>query len=78
VFARALGDPVEAVRHTALHSIACERCGDGELCLSDVVPRLVEVLATDPAVEMRHKAIPVLLGLADRDALSRGAPPSWP
>ncbi len=73
VFASALTDPVEPVRHIALHSVTCERCRVGRLCAADVVPQLVSVLANDPSVEMRHKAIPALLELADRDDRARAA-----
>ena len=73
VFAAALRDPVELVRHTALHSIACETCRDGDLCPADVVPALAEVLASDPSPEVRHKAIPVLLRLGAPEAVERAA-----
>lgn len=73
VFARALEDPIAPVRDAALHSIACETCRTEELCVDDVVPRLVEVLESDPAVELRHKAIPVLLRFAHRDSRARAA-----
>jgi hypothetical protein len=73
VFARALADPVEPVRHIALHSIACERCRTDELCATDVVPLLAEILRTDPSPEIRHKSIPVLLRLSDRDPSARAA-----
>jgi HEAT repeat protein len=73
VFARALHDPVEPVRHTALHSIACETCRVDDLCVADVVPHVAEVLAADPSPELRHKSIPVLLRLADRDQRARAA-----
>jgi len=73
VFAEALADPVEPVRQTALHAIACERCRTEELYASDVAPHLVDVLAADPSAEVRHKTIPVLLRLADRDAREHAA-----
>jgi protein-S-isoprenylcysteine O-methyltransferase Ste14 len=73
VFARALHDPVEPVRHTALDSIACETCRVDDLCVADVVPHVAEVLAADPCPELRHKSIPVLLRLADRDQRARAA-----
>jgi HEAT repeat protein len=73
VFARALRDPVELVRHTALHSLACETCRREEVCAVDVVPHLVELLSADPSPELRHKAIPVLLRLAERDPRARQA-----
>jgi HEAT repeat protein len=68
VFAEALHDDVPAVRDLALHSIACEPCKDGELCVADAVPPVVRVLEADPAPSLRIKAIGVLLGLASRDA----------
>jgi hypothetical protein len=67
VFAAALRDPVELVRHPALHSVACETCRSAPLCPADVVAPLVTVLASDPSAELRHKAVPVLLRLAARD-----------
>ena len=73
MFAAALTDPVEPVRQIALHSIACERCRVGQLCVSDVVPQLVSVLSRDPSAEMRHKAIPALLELSGRDERARAA-----
>jgi hypothetical protein len=57
----------------ALHSITCERCRSEQLFLTDVVPALMRVLETDPSPEMRHKAIPKLLELADRDPRARTA-----
>lgn len=66
-FLDALADPVTPVRLTALHAVACERCRSTPLCVADVVPTLAGVLRADPDPEMRHKAIPILLGLADRD-----------
>jgi hypothetical protein len=73
VFAGALRDPVDLVRHAALHSLACESCRAEELCVADVVPHVVGVLSGDPRPELRHKAIPVLLRLADRDPRARQA-----
>lgn len=73
VFALALHDPVEPVRHTALHSIACENCRTEALCAADVVPHLAAVLGGDPSPELRHKSIPVLLRLAARDPRARAA-----
>jgi hypothetical protein len=73
IFALALADPVEPVRHIALHSIACETCRTEELCVSDVVPSLVRVLVADPSPELRHKTIAVLLRLAGRHARARAA-----
>jgi hypothetical protein len=67
VFAVALHDPVDFVRTTALHSIACESCRASALCVDDVVPDVVGVLERDPDPELRLKAIPTLLRLAGRD-----------
>jgi HEAT repeat protein len=67
VFAAALGDPVDFVRNAALHSIACESCRTEELCVSDVVTKVVGVLESDPSPELRTKAIPTLLRLGLRD-----------
>jgi hypothetical protein len=69
----ALSDPIEPVRHTALHSLSCEGCRTEELCAADVVPHLIRALTSDPSVEIRHKAIPLLLHLADRDPRARAA-----
>jgi hypothetical protein len=57
----------------ALHSIACESCRKEELCVADVVPDVVGVLAADPSPELRTKAIPILLRLAGRDERAREA-----
>ena len=67
VFAAALHDPVDFVRNSALHSIACESCRKEELCVGDVVPDIIGVLEADPSPELRTKTIPILLRLADRD-----------
>jgi hypothetical protein len=73
VFALALRDPVELVRRTALHSVACETCRTDELCATDVVPHLIEVLTADSSPELRHRTIPILLRVADRDPRARPA-----
>jgi HEAT repeat protein len=73
VFAAALRDPVDFVRNVALHSIACESCRKEELCVADVVPDIIDVLEADPSPELRTKAIPILLRLADRDERAREA-----
>jgi hypothetical protein len=67
VFAEALHDPVDFVRVAALHSITCESCRTGELCLVEVVQAVVAVLDGDPSPELRTKAIPCLLRLGERD-----------
>jgi hypothetical protein len=68
VFVDALADPAEPVRQAALHSIACETCRRDDLCVGDVVPRLLDVLARDASPAMRHKAVPTLLRLAPGEA----------
>ena len=78
VFAEALQGPVDTVRNAALHSIACESCRTGELCVNEVVPVIADVLARDPSPDLRAKAVPSLLRLAGRDrraweALKRAA-----
>lgn len=72
-FAAALHDPVDFVRNMALHSLACDACKSEELCVADVVPGLLEVLAGDPHPDLRAKAIPQLLRLSDRDPRARAA-----
>ncbi len=67
VFAVALQDPVVTVRNAALHSIACESCRTEELCVTDVVPAIAGVLASDPSPDLRTKAISTLLRLTSRD-----------
>jgi hypothetical protein len=73
VFGDALHDPVDFVRNMALHSLACEGCKTTQLCAADVVPGLIEVLESDPSVEMRTKAIPLLLRLQGNDERARAA-----
>lgn len=68
VFRRALADPVPRVRLSALHGLACERCRDGELCVSDVVPDLVSSLSEDDSAKVRHAAALVLAAFVGRDA----------
>jgi hypothetical protein len=67
-FAKALHDPVDFVRNTALHSIACESCRTTELCVGDIVADVAGVLQGDASAELRTKAIPVLLRLGARDS----------
>jgi hypothetical protein len=66
-FRRALRDPVASVREGALHGLACERCRDGDICVTDVVTDLVEILASDPNAEVRHKTIAALARFIGRD-----------
>ena len=73
VFAQALTDEVSYVRDLALHSIACEPCKQGDVPIADVVPPVIAVLTDDPDAALRIKAIPVLLGLVDRDPRAREA-----
>jgi len=72
-FLAALDDPVTFVREMALHGLACEQCRAAELCVADVVPVLSRVLATDASPEVRHKSVPILMRLSDRDPRARGA-----
>jgi HEAT repeat protein len=72
-FLTALDDPVSPVRAMALHGLACEQCRNEELCVSDVVLVLSRVLASDPSPDIRHKAIPILLRLSDRDPRAKTA-----
>ena len=68
VFRAALFDPVSHVRVVALHGLACERCRVGELCASEVVTDLIRALDDDPNPKVRHGAVLVIAGLAERDA----------
>src|SRR5215469_12572619 len=68
IFRRALRDPVAAVRESALHGLACERCRHEDICVTDVVTDLVEILASDPNVEVRHKTVAALARFSDRDS----------
>ena len=71
-FLAALDDPVTPVRELALHGLACEQCRAVELCVADVVPVLSRVVASDTSADVRHRAIPILLRLADRDSACPG------
>lgn len=73
VFAAALHDPVDFVRNSALHSIACKSCKTGDLCAADVVPALIDVLERDPSQDLRIKSIPFLLRLVDQGGGARAA-----
>lgn len=73
VFARALHDPIDFVRNAALHSLACESCKTAEVCAADVVPGLIDVLEHDRSVEMRTKAIPLLLRFSGQDPRAKPA-----
>ena len=67
-FRRALHDPVASVRESALHGLACETCRHQVVCVPDVVTDLVEVLASDRNVEVRHKSVAALARFIGRDA----------
>ena len=67
-FRQALRDPVAFVREGALHGMACERCRYGEICVADVMTDLVEMLASDPDAEVRHKAVVALARFLGRDS----------
>jgi hypothetical protein len=68
IFRRALRDPVASVREGALHGLACERCRHGDICVADVVTDLVEILASDPNAEVRHKTVAALARFIGRDS----------
>src|SRR5262245_23520779 len=72
-FHRALRDPVASVRELALHGLACERCRSNELCITDVVTDLIDILGADPSAEVRHKTVAALARLADRDSRAGAA-----
>jgi hypothetical protein len=72
-FRRALRDPVASVREVALHGLSCERCRSADLCVTEVVTDLVDVLAGDPSAEVRHKTVAVLARFVGRDARASGA-----
>lgn len=67
VFREALNDPVPRIRTIALHGLACERCRETKLCVSDVVPAVIAVLDRDPSPTVRHAAVGILLRLSSRD-----------
>jgi HEAT repeat protein len=66
-FRRALRDPVASVREIALHGLSCERCRSEPLCVADVVVDLIDILASDPSAEVRHKAVILLARFVGRD-----------
>jgi hypothetical protein len=72
-FLAALDDPVTPVREMALHGLACERCRSAELCVDDVVPVLSRIVDADASPDIRHKVVPILMGLSGRDARARTA-----
>jgi hypothetical protein len=60
VFLAALRDPVAHVRRSAVHRLTCERCRASDLCVSDVVPAVVDALAAEHDSEIRHQLVMVL------------------
>jgi hypothetical protein len=66
-FRTALRDPIASVREGALHGLACERCRHGDICVTDVVSDLIEILASDPNAEMRHRTVAALARFIGRD-----------
>ena len=72
-FRRALHDPVAAVRESALHGLACERCRHEDICVTDVVTDLVAILGSDSNAEVRHKTVAALARFLGRDARAREA-----
>jgi len=67
-FRRALRDPVASVREGALHGLACERCRHEDICVTDVITDLVDILASDPNAEVRHKTVAALALFVGRDS----------
>jgi hypothetical protein len=72
-FRRALRDPVPSVREGALHGLACERCRHDDICVTDVVTDLIEILGSDPNAEVRHKTVAALARFIGRDGRARDA-----
>jgi hypothetical protein len=52
----ALGDPVPAVRRSAVHALLCQRCKPAALT-EDVLPLLVRVAREDPTPRVRAEAL---------------------
>ena len=73
VFLAALDDPVAPVREIALHGLACERCRTTEVCVTDVVPRVIRTLDEDPAAEVRYRTLVILRNYADRHTAAHAA-----
>ena len=66
VFLAALDDPVAPVREVALHGLACERCRTDDVCVADVVPRVIQALERDADAEVRYKTLAILRDFALR------------
>jgi HEAT repeats len=73
IFRHALRDPVPSVREGALHGLTCERCRHEDICVTDVVTDLVEILGSDPNAEVRHKTVAALARFIGRDDRARAA-----
>jgi HEAT repeat protein len=54
-----LHDPKSKVRLFAVHSLACDRCKDGDNPL-DVVPLLIERIRNDESIRVRRHAVAML------------------
>jgi hypothetical protein len=67
IFRVALRDPVASVREGALHGLGCERCRHEDICVGDVVTDLVEIMASDPNAEVRHRTVATLARFIGRD-----------
>src|SRR5215467_12177509 len=67
-FRRALRDPVASVRESALHGLACERCRHEDICVTDVVTDVIEILDSDRNAEVRHKTVAALARFMGRDS----------
>jgi hypothetical protein len=50
------------------HGLSCERCRSEPLCVTEVVVDLINILASDPSAEVRHKTVILLSRFAGRDA----------
>ena len=66
IFLAALDDPVAPVREIALHGLACERCRTDDVCVADVVPRVIQTLERDTDAEVRYKTLAILRDFALR------------
>ncbi|HYF47952.1 MAG TPA: HEAT repeat domain-containing protein [Planctomycetota bacterium] len=58
---KALKDPNERVRRSAIHSFSCDRCKPAPL-QTDVMPYLLDVVANDRSVKVRRVAMGLLSG----------------
>ena len=67
IFRSARRDRVASVRESALHGLACERCRHEDICVTDVVTDLIEIMTSDPNAEVRHKTVAALARFMGRD-----------